>query len=167
MKTNLKTLEDALVYQLQGLLYIERKVRDEFSDCSSRLTSDEVRSAIEKYMETTDDKLLKLNRVFNYLLREPVARKNRIARGMLKETHLLLDHTNHNQLRDLLIVSCVQAINAYKVTSYKTAYRFALALELETPAELLSEILRWELSTKEVLASLSAEEFNRSTKVLI
>jgi len=166
MKTNLKTLEDALVYQLQGLLDIETKVREEFSACSATLTSDAVRSGIEKYMETTADKLLKLQRVFNYLLREPVARKNRIASGMLKETHQLLDYTNHNQLRDLLILSCVQAINAYKITSYKTAYRFSLALELETPAELLNEIIQWELNTKEALASLSAEEFNRSAKVL-
>jgi len=166
MKRNIKTLEDALTYQLQGLLFMEKRVKDEFSICSSQITSREVKQEIQKYIDSAESKLLKLERVFNYLLREPAARKNQIVNGMLEETHHLLEYANNDQLKDILMISCVQSINAYKIASYKTAYRFAVELELDTPSELLNEIIQWELQTKAALDSLSMEEFNRSNKVL-
>lgn len=166
MKNDIKTLEDALEYQLQGLLYIEKRLKDEYTVCSPEIHSGDVRTEIKHYTDSGDEKALKLERVFNYLMREPEPRKNEVINQMLEETHHLLKYATSANLKDILMVTCVQKINAYKAASYRTAYRFAVELELDTPADLLQEIIQWEAQTSEALAALAVSEFNRSKKTI-
>lgn len=160
MKMNIQTFEDALAYQLQGLFYAERTLREEFETCSSEITSDEVKTAIRKYIESADDKMLKMKRIFNYLLK-PIERKNEVINKLLDETHQLLSYVTSPHLKDILMVSCIQNINAYKLAGYKTAYLFAVELEMDTAADLVQEVIAWEQQTAKELNELSIEEFNR------
>ncbi|MEX1241086.1 MAG: DUF892 family protein [Cyclobacteriaceae bacterium] len=166
MKRNIKTLADALAYQLEGLVFVENRIKKEYTTCNPQIASNEVRSEIKKYMESSEEKLLKLKRVFNYLLREPVASKNKVINEMLAETHHLLDYATTSELKDILMISCIQKINAYKVAAYRIAYRFAVELELETAGELLYEVIQWELQANTVLAELSTKEFNRASSAI-
>ena len=160
MKKTIRTPQDALAYQLQGLFYTETKVRDEFEVCSPQITSAEVRHAIQEYVGSADNKLQKLDRIFSYLMQEPGPRKNEIIQKMIDETHHLLAFTSSTHLRDILLVSCIQNINAYKTASYRSAYLFAIELELDKAADLIQEILEWELLASKRLASLSIHAFN-------
>lgn len=160
MKTNIATFEDALAYQLQGLFSAEKALREEFETCSKEITSEEVKTAIRKYVESADDKILKMKRIFNYLLK-PIERKNEVINKLLDETHQLLSYATLPHLKDILMVSCIQNINAYKLAGYKTAYLFAIELELDTAADLIQEIISWERQTGKELSALSLEEFNR------
>jgi ferritin-like metal-binding protein YciE len=160
MKTNIQTFEDALAYQLQGLFFAEKSLREEFDTCSREMTSDEVKVAIRKYVESADDKMLKMKRIFNYLLK-PIERKNEVINKLIDETHHLLNYVTLPHLKDILMVSCIQNINAYKLAGYKTAYLFAVELELDTAADLIQEIISWERQTAKELSELSLEEFNR------
>lgn len=160
MKTNLKTFEDALAYQLQGLFFAEKALREGLETCGKEMTSDEVKNAIRKYVDSADDKILKMKRVFNYLLK-PIERKNEVVTKLIDETHHLLSHVMSSHLKDILMVSCIQNINAYKLSGYKTAYLFAVDMELDTAADLIQEIISWERQTGKELNELSLEEFNR------
>ncbi|MFZ6014338.1 MAG: ferritin-like domain-containing protein [Bacteroidota bacterium] len=161
MKKTINTLQDALAYQLQGLLYTEEKVKAEFETCSQQVSSSELRDEMSQYVGSVDNKLQKLNRIFNYLMQDPTSRKNEIIARMIDETHHLLGFTSSAQLKDILTVSCIQNINAYKTASYRTAYLLAVELELDTAADLIQQILEWELGTGKRLASLSIHEFNK------
>jgi ferritin-like metal-binding protein YciE len=160
MKT-INTLQDALAYQLQGMLYAERKVRDEFETCQRQISSEEVSAEIHRYVGNADSNLQKLDRIFNYLMQEPIARKNDVILKMIEETHQLLGYTFSPHLKDILMVGCIQNINAYKSASYKSAYLFAVELEMDTAADLIQQILEWEMETAKVIASLSIHEFNK------
>jgi ferritin-like metal-binding protein YciE len=162
MKTNIQTFEDALAYQLQGLFYAEKAIREEFETCSSEITSEEVKTAIRKYIESADDKMLKMKRIFNYLLK-PLERKNEVINKLLDETHQLLSYATSPNLKDILMVSCIQKINAYKLAGYRTAYLFAVELEMDTAADLLQEVVSCEQQSAKELSELSLEEFNRQT----
>lgn len=161
MKKTITTLQEALAYQLKGLVYAETKVRDEFEICSQQLTSPELRVEIQRYVGNADNKLQKLDRIFNYLMQEPRSRKNEVVARMIAETHHLLDLTSSGHLRDILMVGCIQSINAYKIAAYRTAYLYTLELELDTAADLAQQILEWELETSKTLATLSIHEFNK------
>ncbi len=80
MKKKIKTLHDALAFQLAGLYYAETVVRKEMKSCSEHLFLPKLKREIKKYLESADGKLLKLERVFNYLMLEPVGRKNKVFR---------------------------------------------------------------------------------------
>ena len=162
MKKSINTLQDALAYQLQGLYYTEGKVRDEFKACSSQISSDAVKGEIQRYVDRAGDTLQKLDRVFNYLMEEPGSHKNEVILKMIDETHHLLDYTTPAHLRDILMVGCIQNINAYKTAAYRSAYLFAVELEIDTAADLIQQILEWEVTTGRALASLSVHEFNRA-----
>lgn len=161
MKPIITTLQEALAYQLNGLIYAEKTLRDEFEICSKQLTSRELTVEIQHYIGNADNKIQKLDRIFNYLMQEPRPRKNEVIVRMIADTHHLLDLTPSGHLRDILMIGCVQSINAYKVTVYRTAYRYILELELDTAADFAQQILDWELETSKTLAALSTHEFNR------
>lgn len=161
MKRTINTLQEALVDQLQGLFYAETKVKDEFQICKQQISSPELKAEIQMYVGDADYKLQKLDRIFNYLMKEPAPRKNGVIIKMIDETHRLLNYTSSPHLRDVLMVGCIQNVNAYKIASYKTAYLFAVELELDTAADLVQQILEWELATSKTLARLSIHEFNK------
>lgn len=162
MKTKINTIQDALAYQIKGLLFAEIKVRTEFKACKRQITSAEVKSEVEKYINSTENKLLKLERMFNYLMQEPTSRKNAVILKLLEETQHMLANTPSAHLKDILMVACIQNVNVYKIASYRTAYLFAVELELDAVADLVQQILDWETETGKNLASLSIHEFNKS-----
>ncbi|HEY0745043.1 MAG TPA: DUF892 family protein [Chryseosolibacter sp.] len=164
MKKTINTLRDALAYQLKGLVDAETRVRDEFDGCVAQITSPEVKHQIQEYVDAAENKLQKLDRVFSYLMEEPVPWKNEVIARMIAETHHLLTLVSSGPLKDVLMVNCIQNINAFKMTSYKSAYLFAVELELDPVADLIQQIVDWEHTTSRGLASLSIHEFNRLNK---
>jgi ferritin-like metal-binding protein YciE len=160
MNKTIKTLQDALSYQLQGMLFTEDKVRVEFKACSHHITSTEVKKIIQAYIDNADNVKLKLDRIFNYLMIEPRPRKNEVINKMIDETQHLMTCASSPHLKDILMISCVKNINAYKTASYQTCYLMAVELQMDTPADLIQQILEWELNTCKSLGGLSIREFN-------
>jgi ferritin-like metal-binding protein YciE len=95
-------------------------------------------------------------------MKEPLTRKNGVIDKLLEDTHHMLAACDVPHLRDQLAAGCIQNINAYKVTTYQTAYMFAVELELDTVADIVQQILEWEMINKKVLAELAIELFNNS-----
>lgn len=161
MKTKINSLNDALTFLLQGLYFTETRLKEEFPSCCSEITSRKIRSEIEKYTGSADSKMLKLERVFNYLMKEPLSRKNDVIKELMDETHQILAATTSTHLRDILVIGCLQNINAYKIASYRSAYMFAVEMELDTATDLLQQILEWEIDSNKSFYALAIEEFNR------
>jgi ferritin-like metal-binding protein YciE len=161
MRKTIKTLQDALTYQVQGLLYAEQKIGEAFKTCSHHLGSEDVKDALEDYVDNAGNVTIKLDRIFNYLLIEPIARKNEVILTMIEETQFLLTYTAHQHLKDILMIGCIKNINAYKTVNLQNCYLMAVELELDTVADLLQQILEWELAVGKRLASLSIHEFNK------
>lgn len=162
MKKHIYTLQDALAFQLQGLYFAEKKIKRAFENCHYQITSQKLKEEINNYLLGSDDKLLKLERIFNYLMQEPELRKNKVVLKLLDDTQEMLSFTDSPHLRDILMVSCLQNINAYKISGLKIAYMFCVELELDTASDILQQILEWELETGKALSNLAIEEFNRS-----
>jgi ferritin-like metal-binding protein YciE len=161
MKTKITTLQEALAFQLQGLHFAEANVRREFNSCSHHLTSVKLKAEIIKYMESSEDKTLKLERIFNYLMQESMSRKNTVIINLMHETEQMLSLADSAHLKDILMISCIQNICAYKISSYKAAYLISVELELDIASDLLQDILEWEIETNKVLSVLAIEEFNK------
>ena len=161
MSKEIKTLQDALAYELQGMMYAENKLKHEFHNCRGDVTSVEVGKLIEEYVDDADNVKLKLERIFNYLMVEPIARKNEVINKLIDETQHLLTYTTSPHLKDILMIGCIRNVNAYKTACYQTSYLMASELEMDTPSELIQQILELELNTGKALNSLSIREFNK------
>ena len=161
MSKEIKTLQDALAYELQGMVYAEKKLKHEFHSCRNYVTSAEVRNVIEEYVDNADNVNMKLDRIFNYLMVEPVARRNEVINKLIDETQHLLTFTTSPHLKDILMIGCIRNVNAYKTASYQTSYLMATELDMDTPADLIQQILELELNTGRSLSCLSIHEFNK------
>lgn len=161
MTKPIKNLQDALTYQLQGLLQAERKIAEAFTKFSNQISSAEVKELVQEYVRNTDNVACKLDRSFNYLMTEPILRKNEVVNKMIDETEYLLAYTSPSYLKDIVMIGCLENINAYKASAIQTAYLIAIELELDTVADLLQQILSWEMVTCKELTNLSIHEFNK------
>ena len=166
MKKHIYTLQDTLALQLQALYFGERKIRKEFEDCDYQITSPRLKEELTRYVQDADEKLLKLERIFNYLMLEPELRKNKVVVKLLDDTREMLSYTDSHHLRDILVVSCLQNINAYKISCLKISYMFSIELEMDTASDLLQQILESELETAKALSALAIEEFNRGQELV-
>lgn len=161
MKDKINSLNDALAFLLQGLYYTETRLKEEFPSCCERISSNNVTAALNAYILGADTKLLKLERVFNYLAKGRLNRKNGTINELLREMQLVTASTSVSHLRDMVSIGYIQNINAYKISCYRSAYMFAVELELNTPTDLLQEILESEVQTSRSLSQLTIEEFNK------
>jgi ferritin-like metal-binding protein YciE len=159
MKKRIATLQDALIFVLQGMYYTESKLQENFSTCSRQVTSSALEKGIESYTEISKDQKLKIERIFNYLLSDTLSRINEVVDKLMSETLQMQEATTSAHLKDVMLIGCIQNINAYKLASYRTAYRLAVELELDTVTDLLQQILEWETETGKSLAALAMDEF--------
>lgn len=159
MKNKITSLNDALAYLLQGMYFTEKRVKEELSSSCDDITSTTTRKEIEDYAESADDKMLKLERVFNYLMKEPMIRKSATIDHLLNETRQILSSTTSSQLRDILAIGCMQNINSYKISNYRSAYMFAVEMELDAATDLLQQILEWEIASSKIFSTLAIEAY--------
>jgi len=159
MKKSTLTMQNAFTFLLQGLYFTETRLATELGSCSRQSTSARLSDEVKNYAESTQYKLLKLERIFSYLLNTSNSRKNEVIDKLLTETHAILNTADPGHLKDILMIGCIQNINAYKITSYRTACLLAVELELDTVADLLQQIIGWETETSRILAALSSEQF--------
>ncbi len=166
MNAPINTLQDALAFQLQGLLYTENKLKGAVSHLDPEMSSPGMVKGITNYLKSSAHKLVKLERIFNYLMQEPHTRRNDVVNKILYEEDSMLSFTSSPHLKSLLVVSSLQSINAYKISAYNIAYVFAIELGLEAPANLLQQILEWELDAKKNLSKIAITEFNKMNEVV-
>ena len=165
MKKALSNLQEALGYQLKNLYDAEKKIQKALPECSEKATNPNLRNELKAYLESTFDKISKLERVFNYLMDSPTGRENLIMDKMLEDSRHILKVASSDPLRDVLIASCFQNIIHYKIAGYGSAHAMAMELELRTVTDLLHEVLMWEKQSDQTLTAIAVKELNvKATK---
>jgi ferritin-like metal-binding protein YciE len=142
-------------------MYTESKIRDTFEAFARQLSSLSLIEECRRYRQSAEDKITKLERVFNYLMVSDVSRKCEAASVLIADIQCMIDKASSALLRDILTIGCLQQLNAYKTANYRSACIFAAELELDPVAELLEHIMKWEIKSGSMLTSIVADEFNR------
>lgn len=157
-RKQLTTLNDILAYQLRGMYDAEQKLRTEVPPCCSCASFIHLQNEIEKYIEQSSNKIIKLERIFNYLMEEPTGYHNSIIDKMLEDINSITANVVSPRLRDVMVTSSLLAINHYKLGIYSCCQLIALEMEVETVSDLLAEIVNWEKETNRALSRIALEE---------
>lgn len=157
----ISNLNDALTFLLRRLYDAEGMLKDSIQKCSKNVKSEMLKAELLDYAETTRNKIIKLERAFNYLMKEPAGEKNVILRKMISDTHDMLKIVTSDETRDVMLLSCIQSINQYKMAGYRTALAFSIELQLDTVADFLHEIVEWERKSERVFSKIILE-YNHS-----
>lgn len=158
MKT-IATLRDAFSQHLQRLYDAEKKVHLMFQSYTHTGIPKDLKDKVHDCADNANSKLLKLDRIFSYLMHDPSKGKNEVVEKILEEMHEVLTHTAGASLKNALLVGYIQSIHAYLRAGYKMAHLYAMELELDTAADLLQQILAWEENMGNSLCTLSVDTF--------
>jgi len=159
MKSNLNSLFDMLAYLLRGLNTDETKLMNDLGVNTDQITSTLVRCEVDDYLGGLRDNLLGIERIFSYLMTNNVTRKDHVVQELIRELNELFLTTDQSYLKDIFIISALRGISAYKTSLYHTAYQITLELDLETPADILQEILEREKKSFESFERLTLTQF--------
>jgi len=160
MKNKICNIQQALTHQLKEMYDGEKKIHKNLAFCVERVVSPLLKQEITGYIGKTNDQITKLERIFNYLMEEPYGSVNDVMFELIMHTQNVLRCTEQEPIRDVLLITSVQAICQYKISGYTAALALALELDLEKPAELLQEIISWERETTNNLAALARFELH-------
>lgn len=160
----INSVEDALAFILNGLHYTENKLKDEFRESCRKLSSPHLIIEIDQYALNCENNILKLERIFNYLMQEPEPQKNGVVDQLMDNTQQVVSSVRNPYLRDILTISCIQNLNAFKISSYRSAYMFAVELELDTVADLIQQMLEREAAETSKISTILIKEFNNYRK---
>lgn len=163
MKVNVSNLGEALALRLDELLDAESQLKEAIPDCISKVSAVSLKQELNAYLDNCSDKMQKLERVYTYLMKSPSKSKTKIINRLIENTRDMLSSPLTNEMRDVLLISCLQTINHFKIAGYKTALTFASELELETAADLLEQVLHWEMETEKNLSFIAMNEVNSKT----
>ncbi len=156
----INSVQDALAFILEGLYYTETKLKDEFRACCTKVSSPHLIIELDKYGLNCENNLLKLERIFNYLMQEPELRKNEVVNQLMDNTNQILYSVKNPYLRDILTIGCIQNMNAFKIASYRSAYMLAVELELDTVTDLIQQMLEREAAETVTVSNIFIKEFN-------
>ncbi|ELR70140.1 Hypothetical protein C900_03825 [Fulvivirga imtechensis AK7] len=160
MQPAISNLTEALAYQLNELYDAEKKLREAIPGCLDKVKSTSLKNELRQYGESCRDKLVKLERVYNYLMKEPADNKSKIIDKLIENTKGMLASAMANEMKDVMLTACLHTINHYKIAGYSTALVFAEQLELDNAVDLLAEVLAWEKKTNSSLLDVAVYDVN-------
>lgn len=160
MKNVLITPLSLLVNQLHSLYYAEKTINHHFGQGIFEFQTPFDTNKVDAYLHHTESTILKLERIFNYLMQEPQAGKNHVVYEFIKEFKTIAETISDPHVHDLLLIKLFQNVCDYKLINYKTTYLFAMVTELDTVSDLLQQILEEEQEFKKSLDEIATSEFN-------
>lgn len=160
MQPAISNLTEALAYQLNDLYDAEKKLQEAIPSCLDKVKSPSLKQELKQYGESCRDKLAKLERVYNYLMKEPGDNRSKVMDKLIENTKGMLASSMTNEMKDVMLTACLHTINHYKIAGYSTALIFAEQLELDKAVDLLSEILGWEREKHSGLLNVAVYDVN-------
>lgn len=144
MKPTISNLREAQAWQLNELYFAEKRSMTALDNCLLHVSSASLKNELATYRERCNDKILKTERVFSYLMSEPGIASGKVINSLIAQMEEMLRLTVSKEMKDVMLISCLHTLNHYKIAGYSTALRFSEELELDTATDLLKEILNME-----------------------
>jgi ferritin-like metal-binding protein YciE len=158
-------LNELFIDELKDIYWAEKHLAKALPKMAKGATSDELRQAIEKHLEETENQITRLESVFESIEEKASAKKCEAMEGLIKEGQSIMEDTEEGTLtRDAGIISAAQKIEHYEIASYGTLKTLAATLGYTEAVELLNATLEEEKTTDSLLTQLAEAGINESSK---
>ncbi len=139
-----ETLNGLFIGGLKNMYWSELRLATSLSNMAPGAASDDLKNAIEPYLEQTENHADRLRMAFLYMGEETKAAKCRPMDFIIKEAEALMDEMESGTWRDIALLSAVQEAQHYKIANYDTMHTVAQLLGYGETAELLNATLQEE-----------------------
>lgn len=154
------SLMDLFEKELKDIYWAEKALTKALPKMAKNASSPELVEAIENHLAETEEQVSKVEQVFEFIEKKPVAKKCEAMDGLIKEGEEIMKDTEKGPQRDAGIISAAQKVEHYEIASYGTLKTFAEMLGLTEAAEILSEILEEEKNADSTLTEVAVSTIN-------
>lgn len=158
----LKTLQDALLDELQDVLSAENQITKALPKMAEKATNPKLTKAFEKHLKETEGQIERLNKAFELLDRKPRSKTCEAMKGILEEGKSIMEEEADPDVMDAMLIGAAQKVEHYEIATYGTLCTWAATLGLEDLHDLLGETLDEEEETDDALSELAEASINEA-----
>jgi ferritin-like metal-binding protein YciE len=161
MTTEIETLRELYVDHLKDIYSAESQITKALPKIIKKVTSPELRQALEDHLKQTMDQIKRLDQIFESLDGSPRGKKCVGMEGVLEEgKETLAEKMSSPDLMDAALIGGCQKVEHYEISAYGTVRAFAELLGEDEAVELLTQTLEEEHAADAKLTVLATNIIN-------
>lgn len=153
----MQTADDLFLNELKDIYSAEKQAIRAYPRVAKKITSDDLREAVEQHLEQTKGQLERLDQVFETLGKKPGSKTCEAMKGLIDEAGELLAEIEQGPVLDAAIIGALQKMEHYEIASYGTVIAFAEAMGQDDVQQLLQQTLDEEKETDEKLTGVARD----------
>jgi len=165
--TPISTLHNLIDYDISRFMSAEVQLKHSLAEWINKANSLQLKNVLQRYLTFVQQHLEKMEEFFEQEKIGSLSLNNRVMQAYITETNEKLENCTHLEVKDACLLSCVQAINHFKISTYGTAAAFANALGLDKSAAVFHEAEINEKHIDDRLSQLAEHEVNIKAKTPI
>lgn len=158
--TNLRSLDDLLVVQLNDLYDAENRITKALPEMAEAANSTELKQAFQHHLRETEGHVQRLEQVFGILGKEIDSTTCEAMKGLLKEGEEMIDAKGDPNVKDAALIASAQRVEHYEMAGYGSARTFAERLGYSDAARILQQILNEEGAADKKLTQIAEQSIN-------
>jgi len=151
----LNSLEELLLHEVKDLYHAEKQLVKALPKVAKRVSSPELRNAVEEHLSQTEQHVNRLEQVFQLLGAEAKATKCKGMHGILAEAEDVMDQKGTPETLDAAIIMSAQKVEHYEIAGYGSAATWASMMGRQDIKNLLGQTLDEEEKTDRKLTELA------------
>lgn len=159
--SDIKTLDDLFVHQLQDIYYAEQQITKALPKMISKATDPQLKQSFETHLKETEGQIKRLEQVFQMHGHKPKAVDCPAIDGILKEANEVAGEVGDKEVLDAALVASAQAVEHYEITKYGSLIAWAKRLGRDDCASVLQQTLDEERATDQKLTAMAESKINQ------
>jgi ferritin-like metal-binding protein YciE len=155
-----KDLQELFLDTLKDIYYAEKHILKALPKMAKAANSDQLRSALEKHYDETEDQVERLEKIFELLGKPARGKKCDAIEGIIDEGKQIMEEYADTPALDAGLLAAAQSVEHYEISRYGTLKAWAAKLNMPQAIKLLDETLEEEKKTDETLTKIAETAVN-------
>jgi ferritin-like metal-binding protein YciE len=151
----LDTLEDVFVEQIADLYSAEQQLVQALPKMVSAAHNDELRKALQKHFEQTQEHVTRLQEVMNHAPKTVPTETCKAMQGLIREGEEIIGAQGDGNALDVALIAAAQRVEHYEIAGYGTAKTLADQLGYDDAEKLLDQTLDEEANADKLLTKIA------------
>src|SRR4051794_14804082 len=158
--SDIKTLDDLFVHQLQDIYYAENQILKALPKMISKATDVQLKDGFQTHLRETEEQVRRLEEVFRMHGAEAKAVTCPAIDGIIEEANETAGDVADKMVLDAALAAAAQAVEHYEIARYGTLVSWAKRLGRNDCASILQKTLDEEKATDAKLTQIAESKLN-------
>jgi ferritin-like metal-binding protein YciE len=153
-------LQKLFEHTLKDIYFAEKQIVKTLPKLAKKAQSAELKEAFETHRQQTEEHVERLDQIFKMIGKSARASECKAIEGILAEGDEVVEAFADTKALDAGMIAAAQAVEHYEMARYGALVTWAEELQMDEAAKLLSQTLKEEKETDELLSDLAENELN-------